>query len=169
MASGSSKYPTSEIKVVLCQWEETKTVGPSGSEETGTIPAPSRDPQRDRELLKLVKEAGVAQGLSYKEHRDFKVFNDNLTPHHGGFSSIDTIHEYITVSGPYLGYAGAAATGIAVFIRNVIGSLSDWQKLRGGRSIEIDVRGKKIEIRDGASVDEVLGAIKSKLGIEDDK
>lgn len=84
-------------------------------------------------------------------------------------SSLSTLVtvETINIAGPYLAYAGGAAAGVAVFLRNVLGSISDWEKLRRGRTVTIKVKGENVQIEDGMDIDEVLRRIRKSLGIDE--
>jgi hypothetical protein len=150
---------TDEVQIILVQHREHypkhEALRLGRREEE---PAPSEDPQRDALILDNLQQDAAKTGLEFKRRLDLGLV---------GLTGFSTWSEVITISGPYLAYAGGATAGIAVFVRNVLGSIAEWRKLRERRTISIDVKGKKIEIKDSATVDEVLHDIKTSLGLDD--
>jgi hypothetical protein len=78
-------------------------------------------------------------------------------------ATVHTVTETISLVGPHVAYAGGAAAGTAVFVRNILGSVAEWKKLRGERSVEILVKGKKVPVKDGADAEQVLKDIQASL------
>ncbi|ANW00113.1 hypothetical protein [Bradyrhizobium icense] len=148
-----------EVQFILSQYREYRPPiarAISGGEEHS--PPPSQDTQRDEAIFRAFEQEAAEMDLEFKR---------GLKPGSSGFTGFSTFWEIASISGPYIAYAGGAAAGIVVFIRNALGSAAEWKKLREGRTISIDVKGKKIEIKDGVTVDEVLKEIKAALGIDD--
>ncbi|HVR56030.1 MAG TPA: hypothetical protein VMT72_04310 [Pseudolabrys sp.] len=118
---------------------------------------PSSNPERDAEILMLLKNRAERDGLTYE--------SNSRTYKQPGMSSLTTLltDDIIRIAGSYAMYAGGAAAGIAVFLRNVLGVITEWEKLRPRRSVEIVVRGEKVTIKEGADVDDVIEAIAKAL------
>jgi hypothetical protein len=155
----------SELQIVeinLIQHEQIKKVGPVDEQHRYSMPDPSADPGRDAEIEKRLEEAAASSGLTFERKRA-RSFHRPASPHRGGFASVYTTIETISLAGPYLAYAGGAAAGVAIFVRNVLGSVTEWQKLRDWRSVEIVVKGKKVQVKDGADAEQVLKDIQASI------
>jgi hypothetical protein len=151
------------IKITLCEYDEEQSVGAVDNEQVSARPSPSSDVMRDTYILRKLDEDALTTGISRRTHEDRRV----STPpgeHYGGFASLYQVWSYVTYSGPYLAALSVTAGGGAAFIRNTLGAITEWRKLREGRSINIKVGGKDVSIPDGATEGEVLAAIEQTRG-----
>ncbi|TKV77993.1 hypothetical protein FDV58_27715 [Bradyrhizobium elkanii] len=158
-----------DITIVLTQ-HSTHTF--QGSFDTpGAIdeywPSGSRNPERDEQILISLKDAAAAAGIAFETSSKQRSSGGegSGTLYQGGFGGSTDLYEIVSVAGPYAAYVGGAAAGMAVFVRNVLGSMAEWKKLREGRTVEIKVKGKRVSIKDGSDVDKVLTDIRKSLGI----
>jgi hypothetical protein len=150
------------VEIRLIQHQETKTVGPVDAEQEYVSPGPSVDPKRDAEIEKLLEAEAAAAGLRFERDKQSSSSHPEI-PHHGGFATVYTVIEHIKLAGPYFAYMGGAAAGVAVFVRNTLGSITEWQKLRNGRSVEISVGKNVVKVTDGQDLVEVLKNIQVSL------
>lgn len=137
-----------------------------GSASIDVQPPPAADPARDRALVSNILREAKAAGLEVARNRDSVLqahSSSGRAKYYGGPPVVHAFVELITISGPYLAQAGLAAGGFAAFVRNVLGSIDDWRKIRGQRSMTINVRGKQIEIKENATAEDVVRAIEQAL------
>lgn len=124
----------------------------------------SSDPNKDTEIIAIIRRFASEDNiqLSHESIAEHKHTNE-YSPLTGHLAILIETYNYLIAHGNYIPLGAATAAGIGSFIRNVLGSMTDWQKLRLGRTIEIDVKGRKIPIKDGDSFIDVIHAIEKEL------
>jgi len=159
----------SQFKFVLLEKEETSQQGPARHPDSpnkdGYSTPPSKDWEKDQELLKEIEESAAANDLqkNTETERDSGLLvNDARRQFDGGSVSWTEVLHIIA-------YTGVAAGGFATFVDNVLSAAVHWRSLRQDRSIRIDVQGTAIEIADGATALQVMERINDVLKDKDSK
>jgi len=159
----------SQFKFVLVEKEETSQHGPArhpdSLDQYDYSTPPSKDWEKDQELLKEIEESAAANDLqqSTETERDSGLLvSDGSRQFYGGSVSWTEVLHIIA-------YTGVAVGGFATFVDHVLSAAVHWRSLRQDRSIRIDVQGTAIEIADGDTALQVMGKITDALKDKDSK
>lgn len=143
----------------------TRSYGKGDTPHGGPLNPQGHESSQAGELLESEVEE-QAERLGLIADSDFKVRTVPPMPIYRDAFSAQAFTEILTWLTTYqvpLAYTGGAAVGAAAFVRNCLGSITEWKQLQAGRSFTINVRGKPLRIESGSDVEDVVAAIEKKL------